>query len=368
MAIGRYGVNDSAAVKIWGKDTAVEALKRTEIAPLIGRSPESVIHLKDETKKGPGDEVKFHLEMQLTGAGVTEGEPQEGNEEALTHYQDSLYINELMHAVRVPNDGTIDVQRVPFNLRRSARNRLSDWWAKRYSVSFFNQVAGYTAQTDTKYTGLNAVTAPSTGRHLIGETGSAAETDLDSGDTMSLRWIDILVEMAQTASVPIQPCRVSNLDRDNNETGTAGEYYVLYLHPYQVTDLRLDASTAGNWHDIQMAALQGGKMSNNGLFTGALGVYNKTIIRSAFDLPTGLNGTAPITTVRRAVFLGAQAASMAFGQKYTLQGFEWVEELFDYRREFGVSAQNILGLKKNRFNSVDYGVIVLSTYAAAHSA
>lgn len=356
MAIGRYGVNDAAAVKLWGKDTAVEALKKTDIAPLIGRSPQSVIHLKDETKKSKGDTVKFWLEMQLSGAGVTEGEPQEGNEEALTHYSDELIINELMHATRVPNDGTIDAQRVPYNLRRSARNRLADWWAKRYSVSFFNQVAGYTLQTNTKYTGLNAVTAPSAGRHIIAEAGMTAETDLDSNDTMKLYWIDYLVERAKTADVPIQPARVDGQDM-----------YVLYLHPYQVVDLRNDATTAGSWHDIQLRAIQGGKIANNPLFTGALGVYNNVVLREAFDIPNGISGSSPITTVRRAVFMGAQAASMAFGQEYSKEGFEWVEELFDYRREFGVSAQNIWGLKKNRYNSVDYGTIVLSTYAAAHT-
>jgi N4-gp56 family major capsid protein len=356
MAIGRYGVNDTAAVKLWGKDTAVEALKKTDIAPLIGRSPQSVIHLKDETKKSKGDSVKFWLEMQLTGEGVTEGEPQEGNEEALTHYSDELVINELMHAVRVPNDGTIDAQRVPYNLRKSARNRLSDWWAKRYSVMFWNQVAGNTLQTNTKFTGLNAVTAPSSSRHIIAEAGSTQESELDTNDTMKLFWIDYLKEKAMTADVPIQPANIDGKDM-----------FVLYLHPYQVTDLRTDATTAGSWFDIQKAAMMGGKVADNPIFSGALGVYNDVILREAYDLPVGIAGAAPIPTVRRAVFLGAQAASMAFGQKYSQDGFEWVEELFDYQREFGASAQNILGLKKNRYNSVDYGVIVLSTYAAAHT-
>ncbi len=357
MAIARYGVNDAATVKLWGKDTAVEALKKTDIAPLIGRDPQSVIHLKDDTKKSKGDTVKFWLEMQLTGEGVTEGEPQEGNEEALTTYSEELIINELMHAVRVPNEGTIDAQRVPFNLRKSARNRLSDWWAKRYSISFWNQVAGNTLQPNTKFTGLNAVTAPSSTRHIIAETGSTLENQLDSTDTMKLFWIDYLKELATTADVPIQPAMIDGK-----------EMFVLYLHPYQVTDLRTDATTVGSWFDIQKAALSGGgKASDNPIFSGALGVYNDVILREAYDLPKGINGAVAIDTVRRAVFLGAQAASMAFGQKYTQDGYEWVEELFDYQREFGASAQNIFGLKKNRYNSVDYGVIVLSTYAAAHT-
>jgi hypothetical protein len=41
---------------------------------------------------------------------------------------------------------------------------LGDWYAKRYSVAFFNQVCGYTPATDVRLTGLNAVTAPSSTR------------------------------------------------------------------------------------------------------------------------------------------------------------------------------------------------------------
>lgn len=358
MAMGRYGVNDAMAIKLWGKKVAAEALKHTPIAPLIGTSPQSAIHLKDETKKGKGDKVTFALEMQLTGEGVGEGEVQEGNEEALTHYSDSLFINELMHAVRVPNDSTIDAQRVPFKLRESAKNRLRDWWAKRYSVSFFNQVAGNVAQASTKYTGLNSVTAPSSNRQIWTEASVTADESLTSSGLFTLKYLDYAKELAETADVPLQPLMI------NGE-----EKWCVYLHPYQVTDLRTDASTAGNWFDIQKAALQGGKVSKNPIYTGALGEYNNIILKQAYDVPQGVNSTtdAAVSNTRRAVFLGAQACSMAFGQKYTEDGFEWVEELFDYQREFGVSAQNIWGMKKNIFNSEDYGVIVISSYAAAHT-
>lgn len=42
------------------------------------------------------------------------------------------------------------------------------------------------------------------------------------------------------------------------------------------------------------------------------------------------------------------------------------EELFDYERELGVSAQTVWGLKKTVFNGIDFGAIVATTYAAAH--
>lgn len=42
------------------------------------------------------------------------------------------------------------------------------------------------------------------------------------------------------------------------------------------------------------------------------------------------------------------------------------EKKFDYDRELGVSVQGLMGLKKNVYNSVDFGVLTLSTYATTH--
>jgi N4-gp56 family major capsid protein len=367
MATTRFGVVDTLTVKLWGKKLMAEALRATPIAPLIGTSADSVIQLKNEIKSS-GDKVTFGLRTQLTGDGVTEGEIQEGNEESLTTYADSVLINELMHAVKVAGKDSIDQQRVLFNLRDEAKAGLKDWWAARLSVSFFNQVAGMTATSgtgapsSTKYTGLNAALAPTSGRHIWSESGATADQDLDStGDTFTITLLDKAKELAKTSTAtgsPIRPLMIGGEEK-----------YVCYLHPYQVYDLRTDAATAGNWFDIQKAAMQGGKVSNNPIYTGALGEYNGIILRESFHVPNGVNAStlATITTVKRAVFLGAQAAAMAFGGNDDAEGMNWVEETFDFRRALGIMAGKKFGLKKTQFNGVDFGTIVISTYAAAHA-
>jgi hypothetical protein len=40
--------------------------------------------------------------------------------------------------------------------------------------------------------------------------------------------------------------------------------------------------------------------------------------------------------------------------------------LFDYGNQLGVAAGSIFGVKKSVFNSKDFGVIALDTYAIAH--
>lgn len=366
MSTTTYGRNDALTVQLWAKKLFVEALKATPIAPLIGTSSDSIIHRKTDLDKGSGDKITVGLRMQLSGKGVSSSGTLEGNEEALTTYSDSFVIDELAHAVRTRNPTrSVDAKRVQFNLRTEAKDGLRDWYAKRMSVSFFNQVCGFTpanaetSSTGLVYTGNNAVVAPASGRQIWTEAGANKDEDLDnSGDTFKLIHIDYAKELAQTADVPIRPIMIDGEEK-----------YVIYLHPYQVTDLRTDASTAGNWFDIQKAAMQGGKVSKNPIYTGALGEYNGVIIRQSYDVTKGVNSStgAAIDTVRRAVFMGAQAAMCSFGPDSGADSFGWEEEWFDYKRELGVSAQSLFGLKKSVFNSKDFGTVVISSYAAAHT-
>jgi hypothetical protein len=94
-----------------------------------------------------------------------------------------------------------------------------------------------------------------------------------------------------------------------------------------------------------------------------LGEYNGCILHEAFRLPviTSTGGSK----VGRAVLCGAQAASLSFGRDNGPNRMSWVEELFDYGNQLGVSAGCIAGLKKNIYNSQDFSTVVIS---AAHSA
>lgn len=355
MSTTEYGVNDALAVKLWSKKLFQEALKATWAKKFMGSDSDSIIQIKGETGKGAGDQVTFGLRMQLSGAGVQGDGTLEGNEEALTTYSDALIINQLRHAVR--SAGKMSEQRVPFSVREEARKGLQDWWADRIDTWFFNQACGYTVQTDTRYTGNMAVTAPDA-NHRVFATGSADETvNASSSSTFALSLIDKCVEKAKTATVPIRPIMV------NGE-----EKYVMFLHPYQVTDLRSAAATAGTWTDIQKAAMAGQKSSNNPIFTGALGEYNGVIMHESTRITQGVHSStgAAQTSTRRAVFCGAQAAVVGYGKDSAGGEMSWVEELFDYGNQLGVSAGMIGGLKKTRFNSADFGTIVCSTYAVAH--
>lgn len=356
MATTSYGTNDALAVKLWSKKLAHEALKETFIYKFIGDDENSLIQMKEETTKSPGDKITIGLRMQLTGDGVSGDGTLEGNEEALTTYSDAVVIDQLRHAVR--SAGKMSEQRVPFSVREEARMGLQDWFAGRADTAFFNQVGGNTAQSDTRYTGSQAAVAPSSNNWIFAG-GATAESSISATSTMkfSLTLIDVCVEKAKTLTPMIRPIRLKG-----------EEYYVMFLHPYQVTDLRIASAAAGSWYDIQKAAITGGQVTGNPIFTGALGMYNNVILHAAVRVPLIPSGTLSTqANVYRSVFCGAQAAAITYGRDNSAERFSWVEELFDYGNQLGVSAGCIWGLKKLQFNSQDFGTIVASTYAAART-
>lgn len=139
-------------------------------------------------------------------------------------------------------------------------------------------------------------------------------------------------------------------------------------HQDQITDLRTDAGS-GQWLDIQKAALAGAAQSKNPIYTDALGEYNNVILKKANHVTTGVNSStgAAVANVRRAVLLGAQACAVAFGKNGGATNYNWNEELIDHKRRLEVSTLSIFGMKKTVYDNQDFGCVVVSSYAAAHT-
>ncbi len=351
MATTSYGVNDALAVKVWAKKLFVDMLKETYVDRFMGKSASSLIQVRDELSKSAGDQITVGLRMQLSGDGVQGDSTAEGNEEALTTYSDAVLINQLRHAVR--SAGKMSEQRVPFSVREEAKEGLKDWWAGRLDTWFFNQVCGYTVQSDTRYTGNQAAIAVSSTR-VIRQGGATDDATLSSSTyAFDLTLIDKAVEAAKVASPLI---RTLNVDGERK--------YVMFLHPYQVTNMRTTTSV-GQWLDIQKAVVAGG--GKNAIYNGSIGEYNGVVLHEATRVTQGVaNAGTAVTTARRAVLCGAQAACFAYGGDGG-QEVSWVEELFDYKNQLGVLGGMIAGMKKTRFNSVDFGTIVVSSYAVANT-
>ena len=376
MADTQYNLNDPETVKLWSRKLDREALKRTYMKRFMGEGSSSMITIKNETNKSAGDRIRVTLRKQMKGRGVIGDATLEGNEESLSTFTQDLVINQLRHAGR--SDGAMTEQRVTFNLRDECMQGLADWWAERWDIWGFYHLAGYvpgnttgvasadTDATGSEYNAHNTITAPT--RHVFAGSSNTTDSNLTTSDVFSLVMIDKAVENAKVAQTgtgknPIRPLMVEGKP-----------YFVAFLHPYQVTDLRIkttaDASHPVLWYDIHKATLQGGRFDNP-IFNGALGEYNGVILHESTHVPPGASGSSAVANTRRAILCGAQAAVAGFGMGHDKSTYDWFEQRFDYGNKLGVKAGCISGLKKSTYtegaSDHDFATVVMSTYAAAHT-
>lgn len=357
MAVTSFATGDALAVKLWSKKVSVEALKQTWAFKFMGKDDSSVIQIFDDLKASPGDRIRVPLRRLLAGNGTQGDATLEGNEERISYFNDDVFINQLRHAVR--EGGRFTRQLVPFDIREHARLSLQDWWADRIDTWFFNQICGNTFQTDTRFTGNQATIAPDSDHLIIagGNTGFSLSNTTTNKFTLTL--IDVAVEKAKTLAVPIRPIMIGGEQK-----------YVMFLHHFQVTDMKNSTAT-NQWFDIQKAAMQGGNVTNNPIYTGALGEYNGVILHASNRIPgmasSAGGAVAGNTQVRNAVMCGAQACIMAFGRGNSPERYEWVEDYFDYENQFGVAAGCMAGMKKTVFNGSDFATLAIRTWADSHS-
>jgi N4-gp56 family major capsid protein len=354
MAVLGFGTNDASTVKLWSKATDREVLPKTLVGKFIGKGANSPVQTKDETSKTAGDRIRMNLQYLLSARGRVGNEVLEGNEEVPQFATDDVTIDQLRNAIRFY--GAMDKQRVVYDVRRDAKDQLSDWFADRLDTAFLNQVCGNTAQTDTAYTGHNATIAPSANNIIY--AGSATSYATLSSNNFDLSLIDKAIVRVKTLyheydQPLVRPIRING-----------GEYYALILHPHQVKDMRANTND-GQWLDIQRSAMQGGAIAENPIFSGALGMYNGVVIFESPRIPLGSDGTTAVSGTRAAAFIGAQSAWLAYGREGgRAERYKWNEETFDFGNEHGVSVGLIHGMKKAQFNSVDHGCLVIGTSAA----
>lgn len=347
MAEWVYQHNDVLTNSRWAKLMLTQYMADVLIFRFAAKDPSALIMIMDDLQKHAGDNVTFGVSELLQGAGVLDLNTLTGNEESPITYGDSLFIHELAHAILLA--GPISDQRILFDRRMTGRSRLSDWYAARTDHSGANQLAGYTPQTDTRFTGLQATIA--TTRQIL-PAGITDAANLTGANTFDITFIDTATNNAKAITSGIRALRVGGRD-----------FYILFMHTSQMTDMRKNTSL-GQWLDIQKAAMTGGDIGDNPIFWMAAGQYRQTLMHENVRITNAVaNAGTAVANTKRALFCGAQAAVMAFGRSQGNDAkFRWLEELRDFGRQIGIGVSAIWGIVKVQFNSVDFGVQCIDTF------
>jgi N4-gp56 family major capsid protein len=336
-----------------------------------GRDAETPIQRLTSLENEAGDTVTYDLVMQLRGT-PTEGDAVlEGREEDLKFFTDQCSIDQVRHGVNT--GGRMTRKRTMIDIRKTAKTNLATWWSRLFDERFFQYLSGTRGtNTDfidpTTFAGFanNPLTAPDS-YHLLPQNGRATGSWVQTttglnGDSLTLDTVDAAVARASvmgggSSGIPaLTPCMIEG-----------EEHYVMVMHPFQEYALRRNTS-AGNWLDIQKALTTAdGKASN--LFKGGLGVYNNVILHKhrAVIRFSDMNANGTNYKGARALFMGRQAAVVAFGSGGNDMHFDWHEELADHGNQIKVSASTIFGVKKTAFTlpatgaKTDFGVMAVDS-------
>lgn len=340
--MGNQISNSSLRQQIWQEQLLTESTHELYFATrgLISSKKEGgngIILRKDDFTKKPGNKLTMGLAMNLTGEGVNGDNEMKGNEEEYDTYTFDLYIDQKRNSIR--QKGRMDEKKVAYNMRTTAKNLLKKWQARMMEKDIFRKLSG-----QTSYTFANTPTAASSNRVLFGGDASS-QSDIDSSDKFDTSLISKAKVLAKT-EVSGRPI-IEPLDIEG------GRYYVCFVHEYQGYDLKQDSV----WMQAQReAGLRGRK---NPIFQDAYGVWDGVLVVPHAFVATYTDwGSGGITPGARALFCGKQACAFGIGEPV-----RWNEESDDRGNKHVITCGAIWGSQKIVFNSEDFGVISLDTYA-----
>lgn len=369
MARTIIGVNDQKAVKRWAGLLAYDASQKSYFNQRFmarGAEAEVPIQILTDLESDAGEAINYDLLAELRMAPVEGEDILEGKEEAQRFYSDSIYIDQARCGVNT--GGRMTRKRTLNDLREKAKRQQSSWWARLQDELLFIYLSGARGINANfllplGYTGRanNALVSPDANHTLYGNDATAFN-NIDSADKFDLRLIDRAKTKADAqgggaTNIPVlQPCKI-----DGQET------FVCVMHTFQEDDLRSNTAT-GQWLDIQKAA-SGAEGRNSPMFKGSLGMYRNCILHSHRNVVRFDTAGAGTVEAARALFLGSQAAVMAFGSPGTNLRFDWNEETRDNGDKVVISTSSIFGVKKVTFTTEtganDFGAFALDTAAAS---
>lgn len=350
---------------VWSRQLWKQARDNTFSNRFTGTDSNNVCQrITELTKDEKGEKALMHLVADLVEDGVVGDNEREGNEEAMKSYSEEITIDQISHQVR--NTGKLADQKTIIKFREQGKDKLAYWLSNRIDQLWFLTLSGisYAYQNNGKPRASSAfsqlafaadVTPPSGKRHLRW-TGSALAagdtTQIDSSHVPSYKMITELIAYAKDHYLP-------------SLKAGGKEYYCWFVPPGVLAKLKQDqdylkAITAVATKDGQNSPFfTGGTVTVDGLV-----IHEHRLVYNTRGAAAGQKwGSGGNVNGTRTMLCGAQALGMI-----DLAPPNWVEKMFDYDNQQGISIDKMFGLLKPQFYSIydeskeDFGSIALDLY------
>lgn len=335
--------------KQWDDSFYREYIRSNRFARYQGTDANSIIQLKEQLTKLPGDAITLSLVKALSGAGVTGNTLLEGAEEAISNYAHSISIGSYRQGVAMTQ---WEEQKSPIVALDTARPLLKDWSMELNRTKVIAALSSIIPDTGIQEpystataTERNEFLVSNTDRvlfgalvanHVSGVFATALATLDSTNDKFTYGKVSLMKRIAKSADPIIRPVRVNDDE----------EWYVAFCGSLAFRDLKESLAT------IHSNAMERGK--GNPLFTDGDLVYDGVIIREVPEI------TALASNVGEVFFCGAQAVGHVIGKRWTS-----ATEQRDYGFVSGCAIAGFFGTEKLVFNGKQHGVVSGYMYAAA---
>jgi len=341
-------------VKQWDADFYREYIRENRFARYQGTDTNSIIQLKEDLSKKPGDALTISLVAALAGSGVTGNGLLEGNEEAIVNYGHQVPIAAYRNAIAITE---WEQQKSAMGLRAAAKPLLKEWAMKLNKSHILNAlgsvrgndglIVNYGAASETqKDTWLTA----NQDRVLFGHEVANMDNDdhsaslgvIASTEKLNAASVSLLKRMAKRANPIVRPHTVNGDE----------EWYVLFVDSLCYRDLKADLKTTLS------DARERGK--GNPLFTDGDIAYDGVVIREIPEIASLGGVGASAATVSPAYLCGAQALAHVVGKRWAS-----TTETRDYGFVNGTAISGFFGTQKLFYNGKQHGVVTGYFAAAA---
>lgn len=333
----------------WDDKYFVQWIHEGGFKSLMGTDEASIMQVKEDLSKKPGDSVTFALVNRLTNAATTGSSVLEGNEEDLISRSMRVYVDKRRNGVRVSE---MNEQKSAINLRNAAKASLMTWSTEDFRDQCITAL-GSLASTGTNNVAFVDRTAAIGDAWLVNNKlhtvfgaystgGSAGGTDLSAdlaqldttADLFNFNRLDDMILCAKTGSATVPKLRPMR------DPGNGKRYFMVLANPYAFKNLRDSI-------DTEVLALTRIEAEASKLFEGGDLMWNSCIVKEVDDLPIYSNiGASATTEVTPVYLLGAQALAYASAKRWTT-----ATEEFDYGDKHGVAVESIYGVRKLIFGS-----------------
>ena len=379
-------LNQNLRERVWLRDEYVTPyLRMSGFDRYMGRGTNAIIRTISSSVTDGGKAVVMPLIGLIRGEGVSGSQVLEGNEDDMDTYADEIRVNWRRNAVKVPKSTSYNTS---LDLLNAAKPRLRDWAANVVlKKALVQQMQGIVipgvSVTDADGTSYNApdtvipyaqATAAQRNTFVVnnsdrilfgadianassGVMATALATIDNTNDKLTPALISKAKRIAQeTAS--LTATTANNISPITPYTTADGEeWFVMFVHPRAMRDLRNDATMMQANRDARERG------ENNPLFRGGDLLWDGVIIREMFDLELIAGAGASGIDVAHNFLAGQSALAVAWGQEPRVI----TDRDQDYQFRPAVAVEELIGVKKTSFAGKVYGGVSVFTAAASDS-